>query len=213
MAKSIFRVGGAYTRITWVKPASTGTDSTATNSKQTLTLAYVDVIRETAPRAVASPQAIQPLDSEYPIEIAFPGALEAGSIEVTFREQWNAEVWNAFYSTYTDYSTGTAQTDVPISDLLGVFKAQLENTGTVNLQKIIVDPTTGKAVRTITYNNPVIVNIMIDETVNIGTMTFPKSVQFMYTSRTELYATNTTNPNSSLASANYYGTTPTTTIS
>jgi len=208
MAKSIFRVGGAYTRITWTKPSSTGTGSTATNSNQTVTLAYVDVIRETAPRAVASPQAIQPLDSEYPIEIAFPGALEAGSIEVTFREQWNAEVWNAFYSTYTDYSTSPAQTNVPISDLLGVFKAQLENPGTVNLQKIIVDPTTGKAVRTITYNNPVIVNIMIDETVNIGTMTFPKSVQFMYTSRTELYSTSTTDPGSLLA-APYFGTTST----
>ena len=208
MAKSIFRVGGAYTRITWTKPSSTGTGSTAKSSNQTVTLAYVDVIRETAPRAVASPQAIQPLDSEYPIEIAFPGALEAGSIEVTFREQWNAEVWNAFYSTYTDYSTSPAQTNVPISDLLGVFKAQLENPGTVNLQKIIVDPTTGKAVRTITYNNPVIVNIMIDETVNIGTMTFPKSVQFMYTSRTELYSTSTTDPGSLLA-APYFGTTST----
>ena len=129
-------------------------------------------------------------------------------MEVTFREQWNAEVWNAFYSTYTDYSTSPAQTNVPISDLLGVFKAQLENPGTVNLQKIIVDPTTGKAVRTITYNNPVIVNIMIDETVNIGTMTFPKSVQFMYTSRTELYSTSTTDPGSLLA-APYFGTTST----
>jgi len=191
MAKSIFRVGGAYTRITWAKPATTGTGATASSTSAGVTLAYVDVIRETAPRAVASPQAIQPLDQEYPIEIAFPGALEAGSLEVTFREQWNAEVWNAFYQTYSDYSSGTG-VKAPIADLLGIFKAQLENTGTVGLQKLIIDPTTGKTVRTINYKNPVIVNIMVDETVNIGTMTFPKSVQFMYTQREEIYAIDNT---------------------
>jgi len=183
MAQSRFRVGGAYTRLTW----------TQTDSAKPVTLAYVDVIRETAPRAVASPQAIQPLDAEYPVEIAFPGALEAGSIEVTFREQWNSEVWNAFYQTYTDYSTGYGQGNggqpEVISDLLGIFKAQLESGNSVSLQKVIVDPTTGNAVRTITYHNPVIVNIMVDETVNIGQMTFPKSVQFMYTYRTEAYST------------------------
>jgi len=212
MAQSRFRVGGAYTRLTWVNSTATaaaGGSSTATNGTAGTTLAYVDVIRETAPRAVATPQAIQPLDSEYPVEIAFPGALEAGSLEVTFREQWNAEVWEAFYQTYTDYQTGTGVV-TPISDLLGVFKAQLANTGTITLQKVIIDPTTGAAVRTITYNNPTIVNVMIDETVNIGQMTFPKSVQFMYTSRTEQYSSavgtlkgdnlKVTNPGSQLAS-------------
>ena len=189
MAQSRFRVGGAYTRLTWAAPTTNAsTTGNATNGTGGTTLAYVDVIRETAPRAVASPQAIQPLDAEYPVEIAFPGALEAGSIEVTFREQWNSEVWEAFYQTYTDYNSGTGVI-TPISDLLGVFKAQLANgNGTISLQKVIIDPTTGKAVRTITYNNPTIVNVMIDETVNIGQMTFPKSVQFMYTSRTEQYS-------------------------
>jgi hypothetical protein len=182
MAKTQFRVGGAYTRLTW-------TDGSG-NAK---TLAYVDVLRETAPRAVQNPQPIQPLDQQYPIEIALPGAVEAGTIEVSFREQWDAEVWNAFYSTYYD-NTGTTQN---IADLLGIFKAQLQagNSG-VSLQKLIIDPTTYQTIRYITYNNPVITSIMGDETVNIGTMTFAKSVQFTYLSRTETYVspTNNTSP-------------------
>lgn len=180
MTTTNIRVGGAYTRLTW----------TAGGSKNAVNLAWVDVIQESAPQPVAQAQPIQPVDSEYPLEIAFPGALEAGSLTVTIREQWNTEVWNAFYSTYNDipanFATG-GSSNLIISDLLGVFKAQLA-TGTVSLSKIIVDPTTRIPIRQVHYINPTIVNVAIDETVNIGTMTFPKSIQFMYTQRLESYA-------------------------
>jgi len=204
--KPTFRVGGSYTRILWTAP----------NGKPA-TLAYVDVIRETGPKAVAAPQAIQPLDQEYPIEIALPGALEAGSIEIQFREQWKVEVWDAFYQTYTDPLTNSTYV---VSDLLGIFKAQLNNAGnsSIALQKVIIDPTTGNPVRTVTYNNPVIVNATIDETVNIGTMTLPKSIMFMYTSRQVNYMsdalnigstnaqTKISNTGSLVAPASYYST-------
>jgi hypothetical protein len=156
MANSKFRVGGGYTVFHY----------------NNLPLAYVDVVRETAPRPVAAPQAIQPLDEPYPVEIALPAALEAGTIEITFREQWNSEVWEQLGGPF-----------VHTQDLLAVFKAQLQQ-GAVNLTKVIGTP--GQtSIRTITYKNVTVVNVMIDETVNIGTMTFPKSVQFMYTQRLE----------------------------
>ena len=164
MATTTFRVGGGYTVFSY-------------NGQ---VLAYVDVVRETAPRPVAAPQAIQPLDSNYPIEIAFPNALEAGTIEITFREQWNSEVWEQLGA-----PTGT--TNGPFhhtQDLLEVFQAQLK-TNAVNLTKIIGDPAGTTPYRTITYRGVRVVNVMIDETVNIGTMTFPKSVQFMYLQRLE----------------------------
>jgi hypothetical protein len=182
MTTTNIRVGGAYTRLTW-NPGGSSTSS--------VNLAWVDVIQESAPQPVAQAQPIQPVDSEYPIEIAFPGALEAGSLTVTIREQWNTEVWNAFYSTYNDipanFATNSDGNNKVISDLLGVFKAQLA-TGKVGLSKIILDPTTRQPIRRIDYLNPTIVNVAIDETVNIGTMTFPKSIQFMYTQRIENYA-------------------------
>jgi len=157
MASSTFRVGGGYTFFYWK------------GSSQPL--AFVDVVRETAPRPVAAPQAIQPLDAPYPIEVALPAAIEAGTIEVTFREQWNTEVWENL--------AGFAGAN----DLLDVFKAQLAQ-GAVGMTKVIGQQGL-TPVRTITYNNCYVVNVMIDETVNIGTMTFPKSVQIMYLSRTE----------------------------
>lgn len=160
MATSKFRVGGGYTTINF-------------NGKPLL---YVDLIREAAPRPVAAPQSIQPMDSKYPIEIAFPAALEAGTLEITLREQWNAEVWA--------YLPGGAFATA--SDLLDVFKAQLSapylgNQWTVT--KIINIP--GGGTRTVTYKGVVVVNVMIDETVNIGTMTFPKSITLMYLRRQE----------------------------
>jgi hypothetical protein len=159
MASSIFRVGGGYTFFHY-------------NGKP---LSYVDVVRETAPRPVAAPQAVQPLDHPYPVEIALPAALEAGTIEVTFREQWNQEVWEQL-----------GQSFVGAQDLLDVFKAQLAQ-GPVGLTKVI-GKTYDTPVRTINYHNCVVVNVMIDETVNIGTMTFPKSIQLMYTQRTEQWS-------------------------
>ena len=160
MATSQFRVGGGYTSINF-------------NGKP---LAYVDLIRETAPRPVAAPQSIQPMDSQYPIEVAFPAALEAGTLEITFREQWNAEVWA--YLPGTGFQTA--------SDLLDIFKAQLTGSALGNdwtVTKTISNP--NGTSRTITYMGVVVVNVMVDETVNIGTMTFPKSIQMMYLRRQE----------------------------
>ena len=160
MATSQFRVGGGYTTINF-------------NGQP---LIYVDLIRETAPRPVAAPQAIQPMDSKYPIEVAFPAALEAGTLEITFREQWNAEVWA--------YLPGAGFQNA--SDLLDVFQAQLNNNSLGKdwtVTKVITNP--NKTSRTITYMGCVVVNVMVDETVNIGTMTFPKSVQLMYLRRQE----------------------------
>jgi len=157
MANSKFRVGGAYTAFTY-------------NNKL---LQFVDVVRETAPRPVAAPQAIQPLDHGYPIEIALPNAIEAGTIEVTFREQWNTEVWEQL--------PGFEGAD----DLLQIFQRQITNQAQpIQLGKMIGGKN-GLPTRTIVYSGLKIVNVMIDETVNIGTMTFPKSIQFMYLKRKE----------------------------
>jgi hypothetical protein len=166
MATSKFRVGGGYTSINF-------------NGKPLL---YVDVIRETAPRPVAQAQSIQPMDSAYPIEIAFPAALEAGNLDITFREQWDAEVW-AYLP-----SAGFQKAN----DLLDVFRAQLTGNALGNdwtVTKTITNPN-GKT-RTITYMGIVVVNVMVDEVVNIGSMTFPKSIQMMYLRRQETQNVNT----------------------
>jgi len=156
MAKSTFRVGGGYTAFVY-------------NGQP---LIYAQVINERAPQPVNQPQPIQPLDSPYPIEIALPIALNAGMLELTFLEQWNAEVWAQLGSNFA-----TA------SDLLDVFKAQLAQ-GEVTCVKVINKPDGTQ--RKIVYQGCVVYNVAIDEMVAIGTMTIPKTITIMYRSRKEL---------------------------
>ena len=156
MAQSTFRVGGGYTAFVY-------------NGQP---LAYAQVINERAPQPVNTPQPIQPLDSPYPIEIALPIALQQGSLEITFLEQWNAEVWAQLGGNFT-----TA------SDLLDVFKAQLAQ-GEVTCIKVINKPDGTQ--RKIVYQGCVVTNVTIDEMIAIGTMTDPKIITITYRSRKEL---------------------------
>lgn len=175
MANSLFRVGGHYTAFIY-------------NGIQ---LGYAQMINERAPQPVAQPQPIQPLDSEYPIEIAIPGAIQAGTIEITFLELWGAEVWAQlgppFSNILTDPTTGNQRA---VGDLLDVFKAQLlqnsqnksANSG-ITCSKVITKPDGSQ--RMVNYHNCYVVNAQIDELIQIGTMTIPKTITLMYLRRTE----------------------------
>jgi hypothetical protein len=156
MANSQFRVGGGYTAFIY-------------NGKP---LIYAQMIQERGPKPVNSPTPIQPLDSPYPIEIALPVALQAGMLELTFLEQWNAEVWAQLGA---NFSTA--------SDLLDVFKAQLAQ-GEVTCVKVINKPDGTQ--RKVVYQGCVVVDVTIDELIQISTMTIPKTITIMYRSRKEL---------------------------
>lgn len=156
MANSKFRVGGGYTAFIY-------------NGQP---LVYAQIINERGPQPVNTPTPIQPLDSPYPIEIALPIALQTGMLEITFLEQWNAEVWAQLGGNFA-----TA------SDLLDVFKAQLAQ-GEITCVKVINKPDGTQ--RKIVYQGCVVVSVTIDEQVQIQTMTIPKSITIMYRSRKEL---------------------------
>jgi len=156
MANSTFRVGGGYTAFVY-------------NGKP---LIYAQMINERGPQPVNQPTPVQPLDSPYPIEIALPIALQAGTLELSFYEQWDAEVWAQLGGNFA-----TA------SDLLDVFKAQLAQ-GEVTCVKVINKPDGTQ--RKVVYQGCVVVSVTIDELIQIGTMTIPKSITIMYRSRREL---------------------------
>jgi len=157
MTTSTFRVGGGYTTFTYGNKI----------------LANVQMVSERAPQPVAQPQPIQPLDNQYPIEIALPAALNAGILEITFLETWNAEVWAQLGGKFVD-----------AADLLGVFAAQL-NANEIIISKTITSPT--GVVRRVTYHGCTVINAQIDELIQIGTMTIPKTMTIMYKQRTESF--------------------------
>jgi len=156
MATSTFRVGGGYTAFVY-------------NGQP---LIYAQLVAETGPQPVANPTPVQPLDSPYPIEIALPIALQAGTLELSFYEEWGSEVWAQLGGNFAN-----------ASDLLDVFKAQLAQ-GAITCVKVINKPDGTQ--RKIVYNGCVVVNVQIDEQIQIGTMTIPKTITIMYLSRKEL---------------------------
>lgn len=154
MPQSKVRIGGSgFTVMQW----------------QGTRLAYLQNINDTAPRPVATAEAIQPIDEEHPIEIVTPQAVGPGTLSLQFYELWNAPVW----ATLPGFE-GT-------NNLLDVLKRQVQM-GAITCRKIIKNP--NGTYRTRVYHNCVIVDFDESETVNIGTMTLPKSIRIQYTHTT-----------------------------
>ena len=128
-------------------------------------LAYLQTIQDTAPQAVASAQVVQPMDEETPLEIVTAKAVGAGSLRLTFYELWNVAAWNAL--------PGLEGTN----NLLDVLKRQL-SLGEITCRKIIRSPS--GLTRARVYHGCVVTDIDEGETINIGTMTLPKTITVQY---------------------------------
>lgn len=128
-------------------------------------LAYLQVMQDTPPTPVAQAQAIQPIDSEKPLEIVTSMAVGVGTLRATFYELWNQNVWSAL--------PGLENTH----NLLSVLRQQI-NLGNVTMQKVIKSPT--GMMRSRVYHQVVITDIDEGENVNIGSMTLPKTLTFQY---------------------------------
>ena len=151
MPESITRIGGSgFTQFSW-----RGT-----------TLAYLQVIQDTAPQPVAQAQAIQPIDSQEPLEIVTARAVGAGTLRLTFYELWNGPVW-----THLPGLEGA-------TNLLDVLNTQV-TLGDISCRKFIRVP--GGGIRTRVYYGCTITDADDGENVNIGSMTLPKGITLMYT--------------------------------
>lgn len=137
-------------------------------------LMFCETVRDTAPRPVAEPVAVQPIDARHPIEIAFPRAAGIGSLVVTITEQWDSEVWRQF----PGYRTGI------INDIVDVFDRSA-TIGGVTAVKIISPPSPHKK-RSVFYHNAVITDIDQTEDINIASMTVGRTVTITYTHRTQI---------------------------
>lgn len=130
------------------------------------TLAYLRNIQDQAPQPVAAVEAIQPIDHEVPIEIVTPMAVREGTLRLQFYELWNAPAWSKL--------PGLENTN----NLLEVFKRQVQ-LGEITCRKVIKNPRGGYRVRV--YHNCVITDIDEGETIDISTMSLPKTITIKYT--------------------------------
>ena len=122
-------------------------------------------MQDTPPTPVATAQAVQPIDEPVPLEIVTAMAVGVGTLRAQFYELWNAPVWAELPGLSGTYN------------LLDVLKRQI-TLGTITMQKVIKSPT--GVMRARVYHNVVIVDIDEGESVNIGTMTLPKTLTFQY---------------------------------
>lgn len=130
------------------------------------TLAYLQSINDQAPQAVARAEEVQAIDDPHPQEIVTAQAVTGGTLSLRFYELWNAPVWASLPGL-----EGTAT-------LLDVLRRQL-SLGEITCQKIIKNPNGSYRVRV--YHNCVIEDIDENESVQINTMTLPKTIRLRYT--------------------------------
>ena len=124
--------------------------------------------QDSGQQPVATAEAIQGINDEYPTEIAFPKALGPGTLTFTTYELWEKGAWQEIFNGRFSGS----------NDLLDVFKRQLA-LGSIQIQKVISGQN-GKG-RVETYQNVVVTSISNAENINLQTMTQPKTVTCMYT--------------------------------
>ena len=129
-------------------------------------LAYLRQVGDRTPQPVGQAEEIQPIDEETPIEIVTAQAVRGGVISLQFYELWNAPAWNQLPG-----FEGT-------NNILDVLKRQL-TLGEITCRKIIKNP--NGAYRTRLYHGCVITDVDEGETVTIGSMTLPKTIQIAYT--------------------------------
>lgn len=129
---------------------------------------FCQQISDTPPQPVAQPAPIQPLDELHPIEIAFPRALQAGTLKLTILEEWDREVWSQF----PGY-------DTLVNDLADIFRISAEKGNGVTCLKTINSPSGGQ--RVVQYHGCVITNIDMGDNIQIGSMVPTREVTIMYT--------------------------------
>jgi hypothetical protein len=118
-------------------------------------------------------EAVHPLDSPWPVEIATADAIGIGVILVTLKELWNEPVWWQL--------AGLAGTET----IIDIFRYVRSRATPITATKIIKPPGSN-AWRGLTYHNITIVGVPDGDDVAIGTLTTNRIISLAYTNKTPL---------------------------
>ena len=154
-------------------------------------IAFSQSISEVSPQPVAAPEAIQPMDAAYPMEILVPQAIGPGTLEVRLFERYTTKVWDQLMSN-VDSAASDGELDTGFNrknpnqqyqDLKEVFNRMANIRNGVSAQRRVYAPDRigQKQWYADVYKGVRITDIRDDEDINIGTMSVVKSVTMMYT--------------------------------
>ena len=139
----------------------------------TLQVAGVDVafltnIVDRPGQAVAQADAVHPLGSPYPTEVAVAGAIGMGTLTATVKDFWDQKPWQRIKG-FEDCKS-----------LYHVLRKQQFVQSPITIQKLI-RTADNKIVRAKTYYGIVMTNVDDNEDIDITKMTLNKTIEFAYT--------------------------------
>lgn len=117
-------------------------------------------------------EAITPLGSNHPVEIATSRVLNAGIITASIRELWNGPVWQQL--------SGLGNT----KNITDVWAALAARATEVTCQMIIKPPSGSGATRTKVFHGCVVTAIDDGEQVSIGALSVARNLTIVYTHTT-----------------------------
>lgn len=139
-------------------------------------IAFLDSFTDSGQTAIGGQggwEAITPLGSQYPVEIATSRVLGPGTINASIRELWNGPVWQQL--------SGLAGAD----NIVDVWEALAKRSTEVTCQMVIKPPSgSGAKTRTKVYHGCVVTAIDDGEQVTIGALSVARNLQIVYTHTT-----------------------------
>lgn len=158
-----FRVGGSgFTAFVW----------------DGIPIAFANSVTHNAPAPVSRAVEIQPLDSRYPLQIITPGAITGGSFNVQLFEMYNQNIWDDFVKMTN------------LVDLSEIFLALAARNNPISMIRVINPPKMldGKPQTPYgyMYHNCVIMDTMLNETIDVSTMQILKNLTIGYTHSTKV---------------------------
>lgn len=133
-----------------------------------LPIAFMEGFQDSGQQPIVAPQPITPLGSRHPVEIATARVLGPGTLDLTILELWNQPVWYQLQGL-----TGA-------DDIVAVYEALANDPSDVTCQMIIKPPGSAQW-RGKVYLGCIITAIDDRESVSIGALQVPRSIQVMYT--------------------------------
>lgn len=136
-------------------------------------IAYLEQVEDSGQAAFSDAgapyQFIQPIGSEYPIEIATSRVLQGGRLNLTIRELWNGYVWQQLQ--------GLAGSN----NIVDIFKLLAAQASYVTCQTVIRPPNGAGKARGKNYYNCTIVDISDNDTITVGGLAVTKGIVVAYT--------------------------------
>lgn len=170
--QSKFRVGGSsFTAFQW----------------EGQIIGYAQGVSHNSPRPVAAPEAIQPMDKRYPVQIITPAALGPGQLTIRIFERYNSKVWDAMMKQTTSVHGITGVPTGGFNDLVQIFITLAALNKPVTCVKVINPPAlqsqtdATKAIYGDVFHNCAITDVRDDEDIDIAKMSVIKNMTIQYT--------------------------------